>query len=78
MSRRYSLTTTVSCEYGNCQNKIAITLNTDKPELIRPGYLPKDWVEIDGEIRCPKHWWYPPGTNIQESIPQEDTNEHKN
>ncbi|QHJ83299.1 MAG: hypothetical protein [Caudoviricetes sp.] len=78
MSRRYSLTTTVSCEWGNCQNKSVTTLNTDKPELIRPGYLPEGWVEVDGEIRCPKHWMYLPGTNIQESVPRKDTNEYKN
>lgn len=78
MSIRYSLTTTVSCEWGNCQNKSVTTLITDRPELIRPDYLPKGWAEVDGEIRCPKHWMYLPGTNIQESVPQEDTNEYKN
>lgn len=79
MSVRYSLTTTVSCEWGNCQNKSVTRLITDRPELIRPDYLPKGWVEIDGEIHCPKHWRYLPETKIPESVPgEEDTNEYKN
>ncbi|QHJ82701.1 MAG: hypothetical protein [Caudoviricetes sp.] len=78
MSVKYSLTTIISCEWGNCQNRSVTRLTTDRPELIRPDCLPKYWAEIDGEIRCPKHWQYLPGTKIQESVPQEDTNEHKN
>ena len=78
MSIRYSLGTTVSCEWANCRRKSVTELITDRPELIRPDYLPKGWAEIDGEIRCPEHWRYLPGTNIKESVPWEDTNEYKN
>ena len=78
MSIRYSLTTTVSCEWANCRRKSVTEVITDRPELIRPGYLPEGWAEIDGEIRCPEHWRYLPGTSIQESVPWEDTNEYKN
>lgn len=78
MSIRYSLTTTVSCEWADCRRKSVTELITDRKDLISPGFLPKGWINIDGKIYCPKHWHYRPGTNIPEPIPWEDMNEYKN